>query len=119
MQEVDKNPPTEGNEPANLRIVPTLNFGDKNQLMTRKRLRVILRNFTAISTSFEMNAEAYPGEEVPEHLKMFVVEEKKKTIMSQAHHTQQISHCRSRLVPGAQHQAREKQRFEKGQKWVF
>ena len=78
VQEVDKDPPTEGNEPANLRIVPTLNFGDKNQLMTRKRLRVVLRNFTAISTSFEMNAEAYPGEEVPEHLKMFVVEEKKK-----------------------------------------
>ena len=61
VQEVDKDPPTEGNEPANLRIVPTLNFGDKNQLMTRKRLRVVLRNFTAISTSFEMNAEAYPG----------------------------------------------------------
>ena len=79
IQEEDKNPPTEGNEPANVRIVPTLNYGDKNQLMTRKRLRVIIRNFTAIPTSFEMNAEAYPGEEVPENLKMFVVEDEKKS----------------------------------------
>jgi len=79
VQADDDNPPTEGNEPANVRIVPTLNFGDENQLMTRKRLRVIIRNFTAIPTSFEMNAEAYPGEDVPEHLKMFVVEDEKQT----------------------------------------
>ena len=48
---------------------------------------------------------------MPEHLKMFVVEEKKKddNVPGAPHATNKS--LRSRLVPGAQHQAREKAAF--------
>ena len=74
IQDQDETPPKEGNEPSNVRIVPTLDFGEKCPLMTRNKLRLVLRNYSDIPTSYEIFAEGYPGEEVPAHQKMFVVE---------------------------------------------
>ena len=58
-----------------------------------------------------MNAEAYPGEEVPEHLKMFVVEEKKKddNVPGAPHATNKS--LPKPLVPGEPHQVLKKAAF--------
>ena len=74
IQGTDATPPAEGNEPSNVRIVPTLNFGEECQLMTRQKLRLVLRNYSEIATTYNIFAEGFPGEEVPDHLKMFTVD---------------------------------------------
>ena len=63
----DDSPPFEGCKEPNARIVPVLDFGEDCPLQKRRRLQLVIRNYSAIPTSFSLEMKSYPGaEEVEE-----------------------------------------------------
>ena len=57
----DTSPPCEGGKEPNARIVPALDFGDDCPLQKRRRLQLVIRNYSAIPTSFALEMKSYPG----------------------------------------------------------
>jgi hypothetical protein len=57
----DSEPPSEGGKEPNARIVPALDFGDDCPLQKRRRLQLVIRNYSAIPTSFSLEMKSYPG----------------------------------------------------------
>ena len=57
----DDAPPFEGCKEPNARIVPVLDFGEDCPLQKRRRLQLVIRNYSAIPTSFSLSMKSYPG----------------------------------------------------------
>ena len=57
----DTNPPAEGCKEPNARIVPVLDFGEECPLQKRRRLQLVIRNYSAIPTSYSLSMKSYPG----------------------------------------------------------